>query len=115
VRSAVGFNEGRGDKVEVVSMRFAEAPSEAPEGGPLGLDIPQAMLARLAETAVLGVVAILALLLLGRPAGAQAQPVARPAAGAGPGQGGALRRRAALRARERAALDAEGQPASLDT
>lgn len=67
VRSAVGFNEGRGDKVEVVSMRFAEAPAEAPATGPLGLDIPQAMLARLAETAVLGLVAILAVLLLGRP------------------------------------------------
>ncbi|HZH46966.1 MAG TPA: flagellar M-ring protein FliF C-terminal domain-containing protein, partial [Roseococcus sp.] len=67
VRSAVGFSEPRGDKVEVVSMRFAEAPTEAPRAGPLGLDIPQAMVARLIETAVLGVVAILALLLLGRP------------------------------------------------
>ena len=67
VRSAVGFNEARGDKVEVVSMRFAEPAMEPPAAGPLGLDIPQALLAKLMETAILAMVAVLALLLLGRP------------------------------------------------
>jgi len=67
VRSAVGFNEARGDKVEVVSMRFAEASVEQPAAGFLGLDVPQALVARLMETAVLALVAVLALLLVGRP------------------------------------------------
>lgn len=45
VRSAVGFNQQRGDTVEVVNMRFARAPSEGTEAsapGPLnfaGLDL----------------------------------------------------------------------------
>lgn len=67
VRNAVGFNEQRGDRVEVVSMRFAE-PEEAPQGtGMLGLDIPQAVLARLLETAVIGLLILLTLLLVARP------------------------------------------------
>lgn len=67
VRNAVGFNEQRGDRVEVVSMRFAD-PEEAPrEAGLLGLDIPQAMLARLLETAVIGLLILLTLLLVARP------------------------------------------------
>jgi flagellar M-ring protein FliF len=118
VRSAVGFNEGRGDKVEVVSMRFAEAPAEAPTAGPLGLDIPHAMLSRLAETAVLGLVAVLAMLLLGRPLVRRlslslgSQPALGGAGGATP-PGGA--RGAALPgAPKGAALDAEDQPASLE-
>jgi len=40
VRSAVGFNQQRGDAVEVVNMRFARAPSEGTEAaapGPLNL------------------------------------------------------------------------------
>ncbi|MFL1464096.1 flagellar basal-body MS-ring/collar protein FliF [Roseococcus sp. DSY-14] len=67
VRSAVGFDERRGDRVEVVSMRFAEPAFAPPAPGPLGLDIPQALLAKLMETAILAGVAVLALLLLGRP------------------------------------------------
>lgn len=67
VRNAVGFNEQRGDRVEVVSMRFAE-PEDAPrEAGLLGLDIPQAVVARLLETAVIGVLILLVLLLVARP------------------------------------------------
>ncbi len=67
VRSAVGFDERRGDRVEVVSMRFAEPAFQPPAPGPLGLDIPQAVLAKVMETAILAGVAVLALLLLGRP------------------------------------------------
>ena len=67
VRNAVGFNEQRGDRVEVVSMRFAD-PEELPrETGMLGLDVPQAVLARLLETAVIGLLILLALLLVARP------------------------------------------------
>ena len=44
VRNAVGFNEPRGDRVEVVSMRFAEPELGSRDTGPLGLDIPQAVL-----------------------------------------------------------------------
>ena len=66
VRGAVGFNEQRGDRVEVVSMRFAE-PEAPPPPGMLGIDLPQAMVARLVETGVLALVALLAILLVGRP------------------------------------------------
>jgi flagellar M-ring protein FliF len=66
VRGAVGFNEQRGDRVDVVSMRFAE-PEPPPPAGMLGIDLPQAMVARLVETLVLALVALLAILLVGRP------------------------------------------------
>ena len=67
VKSAVGFDEKRGDHVEVVGMRFTEIePAAAPERGVLfGLEKPDVM--RLAETGLLCVVAVLALLLVGRP------------------------------------------------
>jgi len=67
VRNAVGFNEQRGDRVEVVSMRFADAQEALGETGPLGLDIPPALLARLLETAVIGLLILLTLLLVARP------------------------------------------------
>lgn len=67
VRGAVGFNEPRGDRVEVVSMRFAEPDNAAPPPGMFGLDLPQAMVFRLLETAVLALVGLLAILLIGRP------------------------------------------------
>ena len=67
VRGAVGFNEQRGDRVEVVSMRFAEAELPVAAPGMFGLDIPQAMIARLIDTGVLALVALLAILLVGRP------------------------------------------------
>ena len=67
VRGAVGFNEQRGDRVEVVSMRFAEVELPAPLAGRFGLDLPQAVIARLIETTVLALVGLLAILLVGRP------------------------------------------------
>jgi flagellar M-ring protein FliF len=36
VRSAIGFDQKRGDQVEVVNLRFAEAPSSAPINEPSG-------------------------------------------------------------------------------
>jgi flagellar M-ring protein FliF len=37
VRSAIGFDQKRGDQVEVVNLRFAEAPAVAPVAEPAGL------------------------------------------------------------------------------
>lgn len=37
VRSAIGFDQKRGDQVEVVNLRFAEAPATAPIAEPTGL------------------------------------------------------------------------------
>src|SRR5439155_699730 len=37
VRSAIGFDQKRGDQVEVVNLRFAEAPSVPPVAEPSGL------------------------------------------------------------------------------
>jgi flagellar M-ring protein FliF len=37
VRSAIGFDQKRGDQVEVVNLRFAEAPSVVPVSEPAGL------------------------------------------------------------------------------
>jgi flagellar M-ring protein FliF len=37
VRSAIGFDQKRGDQVEVVNLRFAEAPTVAPLAEPAGL------------------------------------------------------------------------------
>jgi flagellar M-ring protein FliF len=69
VRSAIGFDERRGDRVEVVSMRFAapEGSDSAGDAGVLGLGIGPATLARLAESAIYAVVALLAILLVVRP------------------------------------------------
>lgn len=69
VRSAIGFDERRGDRVEVVSMRFAEPPqggAEAP--GLFDLSFSGTTLARLAESAIYALVALAAILLVGRPA-----------------------------------------------
>jgi flagellar M-ring protein FliF len=81
VRSAIGFDEWRGDKVEVVSMRFVEeagGPAEPP--GFLGLPIAPALATRLIESGLLAVVALVAILLLGRPViGRVAASLAPPA------------------------------------
>jgi flagellar M-ring protein FliF len=70
VRSAVGFDERRGDRVEVVSMRFVEEPAAAvaEAAGPLGLPpLSPALLARLAESGLLALVALVGILAVGRP------------------------------------------------
>jgi flagellar M-ring protein FliF len=65
VKSAIGFNEARGDVVAITNMRFAE-PEILEEGGML-LGFDKAELMRLAELVVLAVVALLVLLLVVRP------------------------------------------------
>lgn len=67
-RSAVGFDEGRGDVLEIVNLPFAD-----PTAGLLDMEstsllgLEQAQLMRIAEVLVLGVVAVLVLLLIVRP------------------------------------------------
>jgi flagellar M-ring protein FliF len=69
VQSAIGFDEKRGDKVEVVSMRFAAAdePSGPPPAGLLGLGIEKSDLLGLGQSAILALVVLLALLFVLRP------------------------------------------------
>jgi flagellar M-ring protein FliF len=69
VRGAIGFDERRGDRLEVVSLRFAEpamASQEEAAGLVAGLLTP-AMLTRLIETGLIAVLGLAALLLVGRP------------------------------------------------
>ncbi len=68
VKSAIGFDEKRGDQVNVVSMRFVAEDVPAPEaGGLLGIRMDKPDFMRLAQTAVFGVIGLLALLLVLRP------------------------------------------------
>jgi flagellar M-ring protein FliF len=69
VQSAIGFDARRGDKVEVVSMRFAGA-DELGTGAPaglLGLGLEKADLVSLAQSGILAVVVLIALLVVLRP------------------------------------------------
>ena len=68
-RSAVGFDEKRGDRVEVVSLRFvdADAPADPARPGLFGLPVDKSDVMRIGQTAVLAIVAVLALLLVLRP------------------------------------------------
>ena len=69
VRSAIGFDEKRGDTVEVASLRFVVEPdslaADSPSTLPLGLDKADVM--RLAQLGLFGVIGIVALLLVLRP------------------------------------------------
>ena len=69
VQSAIGYDETRGDHVEVVPMRFA-APQDAGvevAAGLFGLGIDKADLMRLSQTGLLVVAALVALLMVVRP------------------------------------------------
>ena len=69
VRSAIGYNEKRGDAVEVVNLKFAQ-PEEptATAAAPTGfLGFEKADLIRIGETVTLAVVALLVILLVVRP------------------------------------------------
>ena len=70
VQGAIGYDEKRGDKVDVVSMRFAApadgiAPSAA--SGLFGLGLEKPELLGLGQSAILAVVVLLALLFVLRP------------------------------------------------
>lgn len=68
VRSAVGFDEKRGDSLQVVNVQFAqeEAQTLTPEEEPF-LGLGKADIMKLIELAVLVLVALLAILLVFRP------------------------------------------------
>ncbi|SUB02073.1 Flagellar M-ring protein [Pannonibacter phragmitetus] len=68
VRSAVGFDAARGDVVEVVNLRFAQAPEAEFEPVSDGLfDFTRADIMRFAELGVLMLIALLLLLFVVRP------------------------------------------------
>lgn len=69
VRSAVGFNETRGDQVQVTNMRFAEpevTSGEEATSEPL-LGIESAIWLKIAEVLILSVTALLVFLLVVKP------------------------------------------------
>jgi len=106
VRTAIGFDEKRGDQVQVANLRFTEIEPILEETGEapfMGIETGEWM--RFAETAVLGLVALLTALFVFRPlitrlleigpyAGGQYQPALAGAGGGalpqltGPGAGG---------------------------
>ncbi|NNE84484.1 MAG: flagellar M-ring protein FliF [Alphaproteobacteria bacterium] len=68
VKSAIGYDEARGDVVEIVNLQFAPiAVGEVDAIDPGFLGLSKSDLFRIAEIAVLGIVAILVLLLVVRP------------------------------------------------
>jgi flagellar M-ring protein FliF len=68
VRSAIGFDQKRGDSVEVVNMPFASVEDLPPPIEELNLfGLGKQDLFRIAEMLVLGIVALLVLLLVVRP------------------------------------------------
>ncbi|MBA5775709.1 flagellar M-ring protein FliF [Stappia sp. F7233] len=68
VRSAVGFSKARGDTVEVVNLRFAEAPDSLPPEVEASLfDFTRADVMRFIELGVLLLVALLLSLFVLRP------------------------------------------------
>jgi flagellar M-ring protein FliF len=68
VRSAIGFDERRGDHVEVVSMRFADESAPVVEPPTfLGLRLEKNDLMRLAQSALFGIIGLLALMFVVRP------------------------------------------------
>ena len=90
VRLAIGYDEERGDKIEVINMRFARAdivPLAEVGAGLLGLTNGDYF--KIAEILVLGIVAVLVLLLVVRPMVARAMTVAPAGANSGLGAGAA--------------------------
>lgn len=68
VKSAIGFDEKRGDQVNVVSMQFvSDTTTTADNGGLLGLHLEKPDFMQLAQTALFGIIGLLALLLVLRP------------------------------------------------
>lgn len=66
VSSAIGFDEKRGDKLEVVNMRFTQDTFEVAEGS--FFDRFKIEVQSLIQTIIIGIVSILAIFLLLRPA-----------------------------------------------
>ncbi|HEY0418831.1 MAG TPA: flagellar basal-body MS-ring/collar protein FliF, partial [Acetobacteraceae bacterium] len=94
VRSAVGFDEKRGDRVEVVNMRFAGETdiAGAEPRGLLGFAFDKSDVMKLAQTLLFGLVGVMALLVVFRPMVARLTAVGPAAAAlqAGAGVGGGM-------------------------
>ena len=67
VGSAIGFNPDRGDRIEVMNMRFADIEVEVEEPLDLFFGLKKNDLLRIAEFVVLAILVILVLLLVVRP------------------------------------------------
>ncbi len=68
VKSAIGFDEARGDQVEVINLQFAplDVPAEVAAEEPL-LGLYKSDYMRIAEMAILGILGVLVILLVFRP------------------------------------------------
>ncbi|MFC7053451.1 flagellar basal-body MS-ring/collar protein FliF [Hansschlegelia quercus] len=68
VRAGVGFDQARGDTVEVVNLRFADAPSAlTPAAEPGFFEFDRSDIMRFAELGVLALLSLLVLLFVVRP------------------------------------------------
>ena len=69
VKSAIGFDAARNDHVEIVNLRFAPAPSfeEGPAADAPFLGLTKSDYMRIAETAILALLALLAMFFVLRP------------------------------------------------
>jgi len=76
VRAAVGFDEKRGDQLQVVNVRFERAPDA--QGAPAGVGLDKGDIMRIAELAVMVVVTGLLMFFVVRP-------MLRPGVVVGPG------------------------------
>ncbi len=93
VRSAIGFDQKRGDQVQVVNLRFAETaanPIVEPTGWLSMLHLTKDDIMSLVETLVMGVLGLIVLLLVVRPLVRRIitpdeRALAPPSAGAGGG------------------------------
>lgn len=105
VRSAVGFDEKRGDHVEVVSMKFADADALALAPPPtlFGLPLTPAELLPLGQNLLLALVGLAALLFGFRPMVSRLTALAPPVPALAAGD-------ASMAASLPALVDAEGRP-----
>lgn len=92
VKNAIGFDAKRGDQVDVVSMRFADQENAAPAEprGLLPFRLEKADVMHLTQTALIGIIALLALVLVLRPMVTRLTLVPNTGAAGLPGSGAAL-------------------------
>jgi flagellar M-ring protein FliF len=94
VRTAIGFDQKRGDQVEVVNLRFAETPATPitePTGWMAALQLTKDDLMRAIEMTVMGLLALVVLLMVVRPLvrrvlAPEQRPLALPAGAGGDAQ-----------------------------
>jgi flagellar M-ring protein FliF len=94
VRTAIGFDQKRGDQVEVVNLRFAETPATPitePTGWMAALQLTKDDLMRAIEMTVMGLLGLVVLLMVVRPLvrrvlAPEQRPLALPAGAGGDAQ-----------------------------